>query len=119
MLSDAEEKEALLKASSAININDVIGGEMEGAGVFRACLEHFNACPCVIIKGICDWGESKNALGTIIKEKEIKLNIQDEDKLTDDDKNDMLKDWIQAYAAENAFLAFKKLLTEAPSIIDD
>lgn len=37
---------------------EAIGGEMEGAGVVAACQR--NQIPWILIKAICDWGESKD-----------------------------------------------------------
>lgn len=105
VLSDKEEKNRFLEAANDLGEDDIVGGEMEGAGVFRSCFNNSNSFACVVIKGICDWGEYKNALGDIAEELHI------------DNSNNDLKDWMQAYAAENAFLSLQLLLQKASSAI--
>lgn len=48
--------------------SDVIGGEMEGAGIWFASLMVNNALSCIVIKGICDWGEDKNGWASFLEE---------------------------------------------------
>lgn len=69
-----------------------IGGEMEGYGLFFECEQA--DIPCVIIKGICDWGVEKNAL----------------DK--DPKKNNKIKDSLQAYAMVNTLDACDTLFED-------
>ena len=64
-----------------------IGGEMEGVGIWYACLLEDDLFPCVVIKGICDWGEEKNAWESVLKEKDsdfLELKVKDKlkEKLT-------------------------------------
>ena len=47
-----------------------IGGEMEGVGIWYACLLEDDLIPCIVIKGICDWGEEKNGWATLLGKKE-------------------------------------------------
>lgn len=66
-LMDNAQKKAELK--SLLDVDDkgkilnmpVIGGEMEGFGMWSACEEH-RGLPCIIVKGVCDFGEEKQAL---------------------------------------------------------
>ena len=104
VLSDPDEKRALLDAAKDIK-EAVIGGEMEGSGIVRAC-KNLEGLRWLVVKGICDWGEQKNALGEIALE------------LGFSESNDVLKDSIQAYAAENAYIAIKTLLSKAPSALN-
>eukprot|EP01104_Vermistella_antarctica_P006969 TRINITY_DN17687_c0_g1_i1.p1 TRINITY_DN17687_c0_g1~~TRINITY_DN17687_c0_g1_i1.p1 ORF type:complete len:538 (+),score=150.60 TRINITY_DN17687_c0_g1_i1:265-1878(+) len=45
----------------ALKSNDVtiVGGEMEGSGMFTACPAHL---PCIVVKGVCDHGVGKSHL---------------------------------------------------------
>lgn len=56
VMSSSTEKD---KICTAYSENDfVIGGEMEGSGLFQT--SYFTDIPCAVIKGICDWGVAKN-----------------------------------------------------------
>ncbi len=107
VLSDAKEKERLIDAAKRIGETELIGGEMEGAGITRVCNDKSLPTKWIVIKGICDWGEQKNELGEIARELGIAAD------------NDSLKDSIQAYAACNAFASLKELIKKAPSAIDE
>jgi hypothetical protein len=50
---------AVDKNKKFLNI-PVIGGEMEGLRMFTAC--HEQRVPCIVIKGVCDFGEGKAEL---------------------------------------------------------
>lgn len=43
----------------ATGIDNELGGEMEGYGLAKECIYYANI-PCIIVKGICDWGEMKD-----------------------------------------------------------
>lgn len=61
----------------------ILGGEMEGYGLFKECQGFERSIPCLTIKSICDWGAYKN----LDDDEFVLLN---------------LKDKIQAYAADQA-----------------
>lgn len=96
VLSDIAEKKRLFDAAKRMAYVP-IGGEMEGNGVYFACEQA--SIPCIIIKGICDWGVLKN--GWKFAEK------NDLDIAT-------IKDCVQAYATDNAFFALRYLLRQLP-----
>lgn len=77
VVSSATEKDRVCTAYSGSDC--IIGGEMEGSGLFQ--VSYFTGIPCVVIKGICDWGVAKNDIYP-----------------TDSDKENKLKDSLQAYA---------------------
>lgn len=60
----------------------ILGGEMEGYGVFKECQGFECSVPCLVIKSICDWGAGKNISGK--------------------NSDPCLKDKLQAYAANKA-----------------
>ena len=99
VLSDANEKRRLLRAAGAIGRSNVVGGEMEGCGVYFACQGAKREIPFIVVKGICDWGEQKNGWDFATK-----------DGVSCDD----IKDCVQAYACENAFFAMRYLLKHTP-----
>lgn len=101
VVDDVDLKINLLEAAEAVGVTDVIGGEMEGNGIYLACKEE--NIPCVVIKGICDWGVSKNTWDQILNG----------NKITNDTTitNDTVKDSIQAMATANAFATLKYLLS--------
>lgn len=77
----------------------VLGGEMEGYGLFKECQGYECSIPCLIIKSICDWGSYKNI-----------------DNHSDVDDN--LKDKLQAYASDKAFKALSIILNCNKQILD-
>lgn len=56
VLSSSTEKDKLCTAY--FDDDSVIGGEMEGSGLFQT--SYYTDIPCAVIKGICDWGVAKN-----------------------------------------------------------
>jgi len=93
VLSDPEEKERL---SNAIGCGkNVIGGEMEGSGVWLECDRR--KIPFLIIKGICDWGINKNGWQFVTPIIE---------------KQDHIKDCVQAYACDNACTALNFIMSQ-------
>lgn|GEM_PF-3912536 len=76
----------------AVSSKDLIGGEMEGYGLFSECAN--KEIPCAVIKGICDWGAGKNELGHT------------------EEENDLRKDKIQAYAMHNCLQVVNKLFQD-------
>ncbi len=96
VFSDMIEKDRLFDAAKRMAYIP-IGGEMEGNGVYFACEQA--VIPCIVVKGICDWGVLKN--GWKFAEKP-NLDI------------DTIKDCIQAYATDNAFFALRYLLRQLP-----
>lgn len=108
VLSDSILKNRLLEAAKRIGCKDVIGGEMEYTGFFRAaelCKE--NLTRFIGIKGICDWGEAKNSYGAVAAQLD-NVTIKD---------NDDLKDLIQCYAAEKALEALAELIKNRGSVL--
>lgn len=101
VLSDIVEKKRLFDAAKRMGYVP-IGGEMEGNGVYFACEQA--SIPCIVIKGICDWGVLKN--GWKFAEKPD-LDI------------DAIKDCVQAYATDNAFFALRYLLGQLPKDTSD
>lgn len=96
VVDDAEQKVKLLEAAESMGMEDVVGGEMEGSGVYLACISE--KIPCIVIKGICDWGVNKNTWDDVLK-----------DVKTPPD-NKTVKNSIQALSFTNAFLTLKYLL---------
>lgn len=89
VVSDEKYKRTICKAYKGI---DFLGGEMEGYGVYKeAGRKHV---PCIIIKGICDWGTVKNGLSRKPKE------------------NEHIKDSLQTYAMYNACDVCETLLKD-------
>lgn len=89
VLSDAFERNQLIEAAENIGQN-IIGGEMEGSGIYYACQKIKDRhIPFLIVKGICDWGAEKNGW-----QKVIKNNQNDSNRI---------KDCVQAFACNNAF----------------
>ena len=62
-----------------------------------ACNGVNSEIPFVIVKGICDWGVNKNG-----------WSFARDDK----DGQDGIKDCVQAYACENAFIALVYMLSQ-------
>jgi len=81
------------KIVDAVPSNNIIGGEMEGYGLFDECTE--KEIPCAVIKGICDWGIGKNGLSN------------------DPIENDSMKDSLQAYAMLNVLNACDDLFRDS------
>lgn len=97
VLSDAVEKRQLVEASERIG-QTIIGGEMEASGIHFACQRTKNrSVPFTIFKGICDWGAEKNGWDT--------ANIGELDR-------DTVKDYVQAFACNNAYNAMRHILLQ-------
>lgn len=85
VLSSSKEKDKICTAYFKDDF--IIGGEMEGSGLFQT--SYFTDIPCAVIKGICDWGVAKNDIfGEDVFENEIL-------------KEEWFKDSLQAYAMLN------------------
>lgn len=99
VISDIREKNRLFVAASQYKL---VGGEMEGHGIYFACEQA--GVPCIIIKGICDWGALKN-------------NWEIDDTVC----ADTIKNCVQAYATDNAFFALCYLLKQLQKdrLVDD
>jgi nucleoside phosphorylase len=52
-------------------VPNIVGGEMEGQGIYQAIRESHTKPDFLIIKGICDWGFKKNAHATDKKKNQI------------------------------------------------
>ena len=113
VLSNEVKKQALLKAANRISEYDIIGGEMEGTGIYFECADL--SIPCIIIKGICDYGAAKNEWDEVIKEADshpMRYIDYDEDiHLPDKEiRGQRIKDCVQAFATDNAVEALFRLL---------
>ena len=93
VVSDPVFKRCLMEAAK--QYRDIIGGEMEGSGIWYAARE--TNIPIMIIKGISDWGESKNGWGAVSN---------------DETKGELIKDCVQAFACDNAFNTFAFLINQ-------
>lgn len=87
VLSDSVEKLRLMKATENMSYH-VVGGEMEGGGLYFACNGSKHSIPFTIVKGICDWAINKNG-----------WNFATTESLS----QNQIKDLVQAYACHNAF----------------
>lgn len=96
VISNQMMKEIFIKAATN---QPVLGGEMEGYGLFKECQGFERSIPCLIIKSICDWGAYKNI---------------DNEGITIDN----LKDKLQAYAANKAYEALSILLKKENYVFD-
>ena len=96
VLSDSFEKSRLFEAAKKLGY-EIIGGEMEGSGVYFACNSTPDQIPFLVVKGICDWAINKNGWSFVSSEKK---------------QQDRIKDCIQAYATENAFQVVSYILTQ-------
>lgn len=96
VLSDAYEKKRLINAANNMGY-EIIGGEMEGSGIYFACNGVGGEIPFVIIKGICDWGINKNGWSFVSEKK---------------DEQDEIKDCVQAFSCENAFMTLVYMLSQ-------
>ncbi|MDE7176872.1 MAG: hypothetical protein K2O59_03580 [Lachnospiraceae bacterium] len=104
-MDEVEQKVKLLEAAERRGIEDVVGGEMEGSGVYFACDKE--KIPCIVIKGICDWGIKKNSWDEVLKDVE------------NPPENKTVKDCVQALAFTNAFSALRCLLEYDSTIISE
>jgi len=96
VISNEIMKEIFIKAATN---QPVLGGEMEGYGLFKECQGFERLIPCLIVKSICDWGAYKN--------------IDDEDI-----SEENLKDKLQAYAANKAYEVLTILLKKEHKVFD-
>lgn len=88
VISNAVMKDIFIKAATN---QQVLGGEMEGYGLFKECQGFECLIPCMVVKSICDWGVYKN------------LHV-------DEVRTINLKDKLQAYAANQACKVLTVLL---------
>lgn len=96
VISDPVERDRLKNGAEKIG-RVILGGEMEGSGIAFACNDKDNPIPFTIVKGICDWAANKNGWSFVADTKE---------------KQDLIKDCIQAYACNNAFLTVSYILDQ-------
>lgn len=127
VVSNEEFKQTIIK-EVAIN-NDILAGEMEGYGIFKECEKYGKTgdgarpVPCIIVKSICDWGAEKNGF-LDRKNNDCLDDLTDEHKTIDKDIKTyyinkdikppvnietIIKDSIQAYAAQRAFNTCDKI----------
>ncbi len=108
VLSNKDKKQALLQAAKKIGEEKIIGGEMEGTGVYFECKKP--DIPCIVIKGICDWGAEKNSWSTAIRIVNQKWYKEDTLQSSEYPTNDCIKNCVQAYAMDHATEALFRLL---------
>ena len=117
VLSNERKKRALLRAAKDIGEDVVIGGEMEGAGVYSECKKP--DIPCIVIKGICDWGAEKNSWGDAL---DLLKRCSPENGIfsscEDSTMNDTIKDCVQAYAMDHATEALFRFLRFDSNFLD-
>ncbi len=116
VLSNKDKKKALLQAAKRMGEEKIIGGEMEGIGVYFECRKP--DIPCIVIKGICDWGAEKNSWGTAINIVNQRLHEEDPFRSIEFPTNDFVKDCVQAYAMDNATEALFRLLRFDSNFLD-
>lgn len=117
VLSNKKKKKALLRAAKKLGEDKVIGGEMEGIGFYSVCKKA--NIPCIVIKGICDWGAEKNSWEQVINL--INANYFGNNALPSDEypiTNNLIKDCVQAYAMDHATEAFLRLLRFDSNFLD-
>lgn len=121
VLSDPLCKKKLLKDVQRAGAKSVIGGEMEGSGVYIACQK--KGIPCAVVKGICDWGIEKNAwnLAAGVNETAENDRLKRSEVLSEtaynrlvsaapESLNEIIKNGVQALATHNAIRALEFLL---------
>lgn len=96
VISNTLMKEIFINAATN---QPVLGGEMEGYGLFKECQGFDCFMPCMLIKSICDWGAYKN-----IDEKDTSI--------------ENLKDKLQAYASKQAYKTLEILLKKENDIFE-
>ncbi len=117
VLSNKKRKDALLRAAKKLGEDKVIGGEMEGIGVYSVCKKA--NVPCIIIKGICDWGADKNSWEQVIKLTNANYSEDNVFSIRENPAtNDLIKDCIQAYATDHATEALFRLLRFDSNFLD-
>lgn len=116
VLNNERKKRALLKAAKICGEDNIIGGEMEGSGVYYAC--QTPDIPCIVIKGICDWGAEKNSWETAIQIVDQKSQKNTSNSNENSITNDDIKDYVQAYATDNAAEALFRLLRFDSNFLD-
>lgn len=116
VLSNEDKKQALLRAAKKIGEEKIIGGEMEGTGVYFECRKP--DIPCIVIKGICDWGAEKNSWSRVINIVNQKQHEENSCRSSEYPTNDLIKDCVQAYAIDHATEALFRLLRFDSSFLD-
>lgn len=94
LMSNKDVKTALLEQFGKTT-PEPLGGEMEGPGILKSdIVQEEGYSNWLVVKSICDWGEAKNSLDQ------------------DENKNDQIKDSLQAFSMANACSVFDKILTD-------
>ena len=93
VISNALIKKIFIEAATH---QPVLGGEMEGYGLFKECQSYRKRLPCLLVKSICDWGAAKN--------------INEIDSLEYTKELSTIKDELQAFASYKAYDILEKLL---------
>lgn len=96
VISNALMKDIFINAATN---QPILGGEMEGYGLFKECQGFDCFMPCLLIKSICDWGICKN-----IDEKDTSI--------------ENLKEKLQVYASKQAYKALEILLKKESDIFE-
>ena len=116
VLSNKDKKQALLQSAKKFGEEKIIGGEMEGTGVYSECRKP--DIPCIVIKGICDWGAEKNSWSTAIHIVNQKWHEEGILQSSEHPTNDFIKDCVQAYAMDHATEALFRLFRFDSSFLD-
>ena len=92
---------ALIKSifMEAATHQPVLGGEMEGYGLFKECQSYRDRIPCLLVKSICDWGVAKNI-----------------DEIDNSEDLSNIKDELQAYASYKAYDILEKILDKESNL---
>lgn len=61
-----------LRDQFRVSVPELVGGEMEGQGIYEALRDAGSTTPWLIVKAICDWGYKKNA-DKVVKDQNQRL----------------------------------------------
>ncbi len=123
VISSVEAVEKIKKTTK----QHLLAGEMEGYGLYKECHDMGRKIPCVIIKGICDWGIEKNIDVKDEEKYSLFCSVLKDKALKDKElrnRFNTLKERSQAYAAACAFnildliLKEKRIACFPPSLFD-
>ncbi len=121
VLSDSWEKKRIQDACEEAHHQTPKGGEMEGDGMYRVCRRGANPAqdyPCVVIKGICDWGALKNSWSLVAHKEFNEEVVYDGDEIIIDyngnpvEPNDVIKNSVQALGVKRALLVWTYYLLQ-------
>ncbi len=116
VLSNKDKNKHCYRQLKKFGEEKIIGGEMEGTGIYYECRKP--DIPCIVIKGICDWGAEKNSWSEAIHIVNQKRHEEDTLRSNEYPTNDLIKDCVQAYAMDHATEALFRLLRFDFSFLD-